>query len=268
MVALPAPGRHRARASFPRTPAGAAQQIGVALRSDAPLAQWPMHLMRGRLEACLQWRKAHAAQWRATRRPPQTRVATDAFVPRSAIQGFVWCGMSRRRPVTPEVAGRARRSRMKRGRKPRPGALPFWNVRGTQRRQPVVNAGQARTGRAAQRATNGDWRERAAKHGARLSRWRSRLRVPSLLFQSLLEGGFRLVTSTRGAATQRLRAGPWDCESPAATRKVQPAARLPGHRRAPELATNSGRSGLCVATCAQGPDSASTEGQPQSQHHT
>jgi hypothetical protein len=32
MVALPAPSRHRARASFPRTPAGAAQQIGVALK--------------------------------------------------------------------------------------------------------------------------------------------------------------------------------------------------------------------------------------------
>jgi hypothetical protein len=69
---------------------------------------------------------------------------------------------------------------MRRGRKPRADAQPFWNVRGTRRRQPVENAGKARTGKAAQRATNGDRRERAANHCAELSRWRSRVRVLSL----------------------------------------------------------------------------------------
>jgi hypothetical protein len=38
---------------------------------------------------------------------------------------------------------------LKRGRKTLAGAEPFWNVRGTQRRQPVVNADKARTGKTA-----------------------------------------------------------------------------------------------------------------------
>jgi hypothetical protein len=215
------------------------------------------------------------AMEKGTCRPVASDATTtaDAGRDRRLRAALGYSGFRVVRPVTPaacHTGGRGSSPSLPYETRPQTAArrAAVLNVRGTQRRQPVVNAGQARTGRAAQRATNGDWRERAAKHGAGLSRWRSRLRVPSLLFQSLLEGGFRLVTSTRGAATQRLRAGPWDCESPAATRKVQPAARLPGHRRAPELATNSGRSGLCVATCAQGPDSASTEGQPQSQPHT
>ena len=60
---------------------------------------------------------------------------------------------------------------------------PLWSVRGT-RRQPAANAGKARTGKTAQRATNGDRRGGAANRGAELSRRRSRVRVPPLPYEA------------------------------------------------------------------------------------
>jgi hypothetical protein len=71
-------------------------------------------------------------------------------------------------------------SRMKRDRRTVAGAQPLWNARGTQRRQPVVNAGKAGTGKT--RATSEQRRPARARanHGAELSRRRSRVRVPSL----------------------------------------------------------------------------------------
>jgi hypothetical protein len=145
----------------------------------------------------------------------------------------------------------SRRPRMKRGRKPRPGAQPFWNVRGTQRRQPVVIAGKARTAKAAQRATNGDRRGRAANHGAELSHQGDRpCAKPEVdRFRSR-----RSLSSTRPDAPSRLMRSPREPSTHPCSARVlllsrTPRARSGRRRRAigsgAELTRSSSDRGRC-----------------------